>query len=93
MAEPTDLLIADREKTHGDYKETARIIQAIKNVMHNADGWDKCTATERESLDMVANKIGRILSGHPHFPDHWDDIAGYARLVSRLLPVAPEGRT
>lgn len=82
----TEELLSEREKTHGDYAETARIIQRLKDVMHNADGWARCSSMQRESLDMIANKIGRILAGHPNFDDHWDDIAGYAALVTRKPP-------
>jgi hypothetical protein len=35
-----------------------------------------------ESLEMIAHKIGRILAGNENFHDHWDDIAGYAKLGS-----------
>jgi hypothetical protein len=36
----------------------------------------------REALDMIALKLSRILSGQANFKDHWDDIAGYAKLGS-----------
>ena len=35
-----------------------------------------------EALDMIALKLSRILSGQANFRDHWDDIAGYAKLAS-----------
>lgn len=38
-----------------------------------------------ESLDMILHKIGRIIAGDPTHADHWDDIAGYAKLVSIYL--------
>ena len=31
---------------------------------------------------MIALKLSRILSGQSNFKDHWDDIAGYAKLGS-----------
>jgi hypothetical protein len=34
---------------------------------------------------MIAMKIARILSGNANFADHWEDIEGYARLVSNEL--------
>jgi hypothetical protein len=36
-------------------------------------------------LEMIAHKIGRVLAGDPNHADHWDDIAGYARLVARRV--------
>jgi hypothetical protein len=39
----------------------------------------------RESLDMISNKIARIVNGNPSEPDHWIDIAGYATLIANRL--------
>ena len=38
--------------------------------------------TQKESLEMIVHKIGRILAGDPSFQDHWDDIAGYAKIAN-----------
>jgi ATP-dependent helicase YprA (DUF1998 family) len=80
-----DALLVEREKTHGPYKVKAKIIQDLKCAMELADGWDNLNDMQRESLHMIAHKIGRILSGDPDCADHWDDVAGYARLVSKSL--------
>lgn len=40
---------------------------------------------QRECLEMIAHKIGRILNGDPHYEDSWRDIAGYATLVADRL--------
>lgn len=85
MANNIDVLLDEREKTHGDYANHAYITQEIKRVMADS-GRDDLTPMQREALDMIAHKIGRILAGNPNFKDHWDDIAGYARLVSQRLP-------
>lgn len=89
----TKELIATRGKTHGDYGDHARCTQAIKAIMQQfiiirpasdtpENAYDLLNDTQRESLDMIAHKIGRILAGDPDFRDHWDDIAGYAKLVA-----------
>jgi len=80
----TEALLAERGKTHGDYAVHAYITQELKRVMAEA-GNDLLTPVQRESLDMIAHKIGRILTGNPNHQDHWDDIAGYARLASKEL--------
>jgi hypothetical protein len=82
---PVDALIDEREKTHGPYKVKAKIIQDLKCAMELSNGWDNLNDAQRESLHMIAHKIGRILAGDPNVADHWDDIAGYARLVSKTL--------
>ena len=40
---------------------------------------------QREGLEMIAHKVGRILAGNPSFPDHWFDIEGYARITRERL--------
>lgn len=72
--------LVERNKTHGEYKSHARITQALKAVIRTGDTYGQCSDHEKETLDMIAHKIGRIVSGDPHFTDHWHDIAGYARL-------------
>jgi len=82
---PTDALLAERGKTHGDFTEHATITQQLKDVMRSSPGWLILTYEQRESLEMIAHKAGRILAGNPNHQDHWDDTAGYARLVSQRL--------
>lgn len=43
------------------------------------------TPDQREALEMIAHKIGRILNGDPDYADSWRDIAGYAQLVCDRL--------
>jgi hypothetical protein len=40
---------------------------------------------QAEALEMIANKIARILNGDPDYADSWTDIAGYATLVAERL--------
>jgi hypothetical protein len=90
MQTPTDALLAERGKTHGDYTDHAAITQATKDLWRNHPGWARLNACQRETLEMNAHKVGRILAGDPNIPDHWDDIAGYSRLVSQRLPEQPQ---
>ena len=76
----TDLL-NDRQKTHGDYYDTASTAQALKDEMRRGKNWKILDDMQRETLEMIATKIGRILSGDPHEVDHWKDGAGYFQLI------------
>lgn len=80
MSEDIAALLVERGKTHGEYRDHASMAQTLKQFMREGVRWDRLTFHERETLEMIAHKIGRILSGDPHFVDHWDDIAGYAKL-------------
>ena len=39
----------------------------------------------RESLEMLAHKVARILNGNPDYVDSWHDVSGYATLVEKRL--------
>jgi len=81
MAEDVKDILQERESTHGFYSEVSSVSQGIKMTMQIGVNWKDLKAEQRESLEMIANKIGRILSGNSNFIDHWQDIAGYAALI------------
>ena len=87
MTTDINVLLAERERTHGDYVTHALITQDLKRVIthHVADLDRRLDDDMAESLDMIAHKIGRIIAGNPAEPDHWRDIAGYAQLVANRL--------
>lgn len=70
-----------RDKSHGCFAETARISQLIKDILRGSKNWAKLNHTQKESLDSIAFKIARVLSGDPDLTEHWYDINGYAELA------------
>lgn len=80
--DPNDVvaLTQERRSTHGEWSEQAMLSNDLKAEMHRRPNWDAITPGQREALDMIAVKIGRILCGDADHADHWDDIAGYAHL-------------
>ena len=85
MAENVTKILQQREGTHGLYSEVCSVSQGIKMTMQIGVNWKYLKAEQRESLEMIANKIGRILSGNSDFLDHWQDIAGYASLIVKEM--------
>jgi hypothetical protein len=80
-----ETILSERRKTHGDFYDHANITQNIKQIMWGARDsipWANLSNEHREALEMIAHKMGRILAGNPDINDHWDDIAGYAKLGS-----------
>lgn len=77
--------LAVRETRYGEYMDVATIAQNLKFVMQQSVNWNHLEADQMESLDMIANKIARILNGDPNYDDSWHDIAGYATLVAERL--------
>lgn len=84
-ADATEQLITERGSRYGKFKDGAEIMQELKDVMREVDGWRNLTASQREALDMIQHKIGRILNGDPTYDDSWKDIAGYATLIVNEL--------
>jgi hypothetical protein len=85
MSDNVDGTIHAREKTHGEYELQSALSQEIKRIMRITPNWEKLRYPMRESLDMIAVKISRILHGDPTHADSWHDIAGYARLIDAEL--------
>lgn len=80
-----------RGSQYGNFSENAVLIQALKMVMRTSRNWDSISDVQREALDMIAHKIGRIICGNPNHPDSWIDIAGYATLAHDRIGL-DEGR-
>jgi len=81
-------ILSERGSRYGDFEDYARITQILKSEMQQFDAakWRTLDHYQKEALEMIANKIGRILNGDPNYVDSWQDIAGYATLVvNRLL--------
>ena len=70
-----------REEQYGHYKTVGQISQDLKKVMRESPNYKVMPAPLQESLDMIANKISRILNGDPLYEDSWRDISGYATLA------------
>jgi hypothetical protein len=82
-------LLTERQKTHGSFGENAEISTHNKIWWHTRKGWDALIPVQKEALDMISLKISRILSGQPNEVDHWDDIAGYAKLAADQIRSLP----
>ena len=80
----TDTL-AERGNRYGAFPGHAKITQNLKRAMQDSPNWDHLTDQQREALEMVAHKIGRILNGDPNYHDSWHDIIGYTKLVADEL--------
>jgi len=82
-----DTVLDSRAKDYGKFIEGAEIMQMLKRLVHNyiEDRGTQLAFDQREALDMIIHKVGRIINGNPDKVDHWVDIAGYATLVAERL--------
>ena len=80
-----DTTLNERGARYGAFDGHAEITQGIKRIMQASPQWSNLADDQREALDMVAHKVGRILNGDPNYIDSWHDIIGYTRLVEQRL--------
>lgn len=73
-----------RHKQHGTFAVRSELAQALKARMRDAYG-GRLAMDQRQALDEIAGKLSRICCGDPDDPEHWDDVAGYAKLVADRL--------
>lgn len=78
-------LVKERKSTHGSWAINSKAAQDLKAVVHASANYPIMPPQQREALDMICTKIGRIVSGNPLEVDHWNDLAGYAQLVAEYL--------
>ncbi|NLX17385.1 MAG: hypothetical protein GXY45_10525 [Ramlibacter sp.] len=81
-----DNILDERGSRYGKFIDQAKISQSLQATLRHANNsWDKMQPDQREALEMIACKLGRIVNGDPDYIDSWDDIAGYAKLVADRL--------
>ena len=80
-----DATIEGRGNRYGTFKDGADIMQKLKSVMRSTRNWSNLTPSQREALEMIQLKVGRILNGDPNYTDSWHDIKGYAHLIEEEL--------
>lgn len=96
--------LTERGNRYGDFTDHARLCQQLKfdmmsfSVTTQTDDsitsripWMYLADAQKQALEVIADKIARILSGDPNYADNWHDIQGYAKLVEDRLPQPAEG--
>lgn len=80
-------ILKNRLSDYGSFASTARLSQNLKRILleHATDHETLLSDVQQEALDMIATKMARIVNGDPDKVDNWDDISGYAKLVSDVL--------
>lgn len=73
---PRDPLLVERERTHGSFKAGAELWDKFTKAVHTDHTMN---AEQRLALCMIFLKLSRLCQ-NPNEPDHWKDVAGYAKL-------------
>lgn len=74
-------VLEERGKRYGEFSEHARITQNIKAAMIDSPNWSLLPPYQKEALEMVAHKFGRLLNGDFMYEDNLIDTVGYAQLA------------
>ena len=85
MNKTIDETLEQRGNNYGDYRDVAYSAQELKKTLRYSKNWHNMEPYMQESLDMICNKMSRIVNGNPYYDDSWHDIAGYATLVEKQL--------
>lgn len=78
-------ILAERGSRYGSFEDHSEIAQSFKKIMQDSPSWEVMTPPMRQSMEMFADKMARILNGDPTYDDSWVDIAGYSQLVVNIL--------
>ena len=77
----------ERGERYGKFKDVASTTYALQEILRDAKSYKHMSDDQVIALDMICNKIARIVNGDPSYLDNWHDIAGYATLVEQGLSV------
>ena len=74
-------ILEERGSRYGEYAEVSLVSQNIKSAMRHSRNWQHLPADMKESLEMTANKLSRLLNGDWSYTDNLTDMIGYLKLV------------
>lgn len=81
-----EAVLAERHGQYGPYVTVSAISQNLKKIIHESPNYRFMPPMMQESLDMMCNKISRLLAGGNYYlHDTWHDIGGYAKLIADEL--------
>ena len=79
--------LEQRGERYGKFKDVAATTYALQEILRNAKNHEHMTDDQVIALDMICNKMARIVNGDPSYLDNWHDISGYATLVEQELNI------
>lgn len=85
-----DDTLKERGKIYGAFISNSGVSQALKEIVRTAPKWGFMDCDEKEAIEVIIQKISRIVTGNSHYADNWLDISGYAKLVFDRLQGTPK---
>ena len=84
--------LEQRGERYGKFKDVAVTTYALQEILRNAKNHKHMTDDQVIALDMICNKMARIVNGDPNYIENWHDISGYSTLIENSL-MTTEGAT
>ena len=81
--ESIDDTLKARGSRYGEFRDNARISQALQEVLERGVNYQETNQVHREALKFICQKMSRIVNGDPDYVDNWHDITGYATLAEK----------
>lgn len=79
----TDTL-KQRGARYGDFATGSALAVNLKRMLRAHANHARLHAGHQQALDIIMDKVSRIINGDPLYADNWHDIAGYATLGEQL---------
>jgi hypothetical protein len=81
----TDETLRVRGARYGRFSEVADTHTMLLQALRLEEPGVINTASQYVSINMICQKLARIVNGDPNYDDNWRDIAGYAELIVKQL--------
>ncbi|MCR4532721.1 DUF6378 domain-containing protein [Acinetobacter venetianus] len=78
--------LQQRGARYGEFSEVAETTYQLQEALKRSQP-SSMTSSQIIALDMICNKMARIVNGDPSYIDNWHDISGYATLVEQELSI------
>ncbi len=85
MTQKLEDTLKERGSRYGSFFQNSVVSQALKKIAYESPSWPKMRPPQREAVEMIMGKLGRILNGDPEYADNWHDIGGYAKLSEECI--------
>ena len=59
-----EAMLKEREAEYGDFGDVSAVSQAFKSFVRNRWGGEVASVRQEEALDMICNKLARIICGN-----------------------------
>lgn len=73
--------LKERGSRYGDFSDNALVSEGIMDLLRSQEGYQNLRPVHKAALNVMAQKMSRIVNGDPEGKDNWHDIEGYAKLA------------